>query len=178
MYKKKIIDKAKKIKMVVCDVDGVLTSGNLFYTNKGYEMLAFHIHDGVGIKLLQNSGVIFAIITGSNSPIISERMKILDIKHIYQGDFIKLPIFEELLKITNLKPEEVACIGDDLPELPLLQNCGLAIAVSNAVPTIKRAADIITIKEGGNGAVREICDLIMQAQDSAQMALNKLLKNQ
>lgn len=156
--------RAARIKLVVFDVDGVLTDGRLYYGAGGEELKVFHVHDGQGIKRLQKAGVTVAIISGRDSAAVTRRMQDLGIEHVFQGDEDKLPILEKLLKKLSLGPEEVACVGDDLPDLPLLKNVGLGIAVSNAQAVLKSAAHHVTAAHGGLGAAREVCDLILGAR--------------
>jgi 3-deoxy-D-manno-octulosonate 8-phosphate phosphatase (KDO 8-P phosphatase) len=156
--------RAARIKLVVFDVDGVLTDGRLYYGAGGEELKVFHVHDGQGMKRLQKAGVTLAIISGRDSAAVTRRMQDLGIEHVFQGDEHKLPIFERLLQKLGIKPEQVACMGDDLPDLPLLQKAGLAVAVANALPVLKQAAHHVTTARGGRGAAREVCDLILDAQ--------------
>jgi 3-deoxy-D-manno-octulosonate 8-phosphate phosphatase (KDO 8-P phosphatase) len=124
----------------------------------------FHVHDGQGLKRLQAAGVTLAIISGRDSAAVTRRMQDLGIEHVFQGDEQKLLIFEQLLKRLDIAAEHCACVGDDLPDLPLLQRAGLAVAVANAQPAIKQAAHHVTTAHGGRGAAREVCDLILAAQ--------------
>lgn len=155
---------AKNIKLAIFDVDGVLTDGNLLYTDSGIHIKAFHVHDGLGIQLLQKSGVEVAIITSHDSQLITKRMQDLGIRHVYQGIKNKIPAYEELLNTLQLLPEQVSYMGDDLPDLPLIRRSGLGITVPNAVPLVKQYADWITQAYSGKGAVREACERLMQAQ--------------
>jgi len=156
--------RAARIKLVVFDVDGVLTDGRLYYGAGGEELKVFHVHDGQGIKRLQKAGVKVAIISGRDSAAVTRRMQDLGIEHVFQGDEDKLPILEKLLKKLDLGLEQVACVGDDLPDLPLLKHVGLGIAVSNAQAVLKAAAHHVTATQGGLGAAREVCDLILEAR--------------
>jgi 3-deoxy-D-manno-octulosonate 8-phosphate phosphatase (KDO 8-P phosphatase) len=156
--------RAARIKLAVFDVDGVLTGGRLYYGAGGEELKVFHVHDGQGLKRLQGAGVTLAVISGRDSAAVTRRMQDLGIEHVFQGDEHKLPIFERLLKKLDLSPEQAACVGDDLPDLPLLQRAGLAVAVANAQAPILEAAHYVTTSRGGQGAAREVCDLILTAQ--------------
>ncbi|HEY3645719.1 MAG TPA: HAD family hydrolase [Gammaproteobacteria bacterium] len=156
--------RAARIKLVIFDVDGVLTDGRLYYGAGGEELKVFHVHDGQGMKRLQKAGITLAIISGRDSAAVTRRMQDLGIEHLFQGDENKLPIFERLLQKLGVTAEQTACVGDDLPDLPLLQKAGLAIAVANAVPVLKQAAHHVTSVQGGLGAAREVCDLILDAQ--------------
>jgi 3-deoxy-D-manno-octulosonate 8-phosphate phosphatase (KDO 8-P phosphatase) len=160
-----IQERAARVRLVVFDVDGVFTDGRLYYGPGGEELKVFHVHDGQGVKRLLKSGVAVAVISGRDSAAVARRMQDLGIAHVFQGDEDKLPIFERLLKKLSLGPEEVACVGDDLPDLPLLEAAGLAIAVANALPTVRAKAHFVTGATGGLGAVREVCDLILTARE-------------
>src|SRR5258708_6043656 len=127
-----IIEKAKKIRLVIFDVDGVLTTGQLFYGPNGHDYKEFHVHDGQGIKFLQQSGVNVAIITVKHSAIVTQRMQDLEIDHVYQGYANKLPAYEDLKQKLNLDDQEIAYVGDDLPDLPVISRVGLGVTVSNA----------------------------------------------
>jgi 3-deoxy-D-manno-octulosonate 8-phosphate phosphatase (KDO 8-P phosphatase) len=159
-----IKERAARVRLAVFDVDGVLTDGRLYYGAGGEELKVFHVHDGQGLKRLQAAGVTLAIISGRDSAAVTRRMQDLGIEHVFQGDEQKLPIFEQLLKRLDIAAEHCACVGDDLPDLPLLQRAGLAVAVANAQPAIKQAAHHVTTAHGGRGAAREVCDLILAAQ--------------
>lgn len=152
------------IKCLILDVDGVLTDGTIWLTEHGTELKRFHIHDGVGIKRLQNRGIIVAIISGRSSGSVTARMAELQVKHVYQGCADKLPVFNELIHQLGLQPAEVAYMGDDLPDLPVMERVGLSIAVANACPEVKAIADWHTEKSGGRGAVREACDRLLAQQ--------------
>jgi 3-deoxy-D-manno-octulosonate 8-phosphate phosphatase (KDO 8-P phosphatase) len=159
-----IIEKAKKLKLLILDVDGVLTDGKLFFDEQGREYKSFHARDGHGIKLLQQTGVTVAVISGRNSPTVALRMKSLGIKHVYQGHEDKIAAFEEVIQKVGCQTEQAAHVGDDLLDLPIMVRVGLAIAVNDAAKEVKEFADWNTTLAGGQGAVREVCDLIMQAQ--------------
>lgn len=160
-----IQERAARIRLVVFDVDGVFTDGRLYYGPGGEELKVFHVHDGQGVKHLLRQGVAVAVISGRDSAAVSRRMQDLGIAHVFQGDEDKLPIFERLLKKLGVQPEEAACVGDDLPDLPLLKAAGLAVAVANALPAVRAQAHVVTQATGGLGAVREVCDLIMAARE-------------
>jgi 3-deoxy-D-manno-octulosonate 8-phosphate phosphatase (KDO 8-P phosphatase) len=159
-----VLASAKKIKLLVCDVDGVFSDGRIYLGNDGEELKAFHTKDGFGLKALGNSGVEVAIITGRRSAIVANRMSALNVKHIVQGQEDKLPALITLAKQLNLTPDEIAYIGDDIPDLACISHVGLGIAVSDAHPAVSAKADYTTFINGGFGAVREVCDLIMQCQ--------------
>jgi len=161
-----IIEQAKQLKLLILDVDGVLTDGKLFFDEQGKEYKSFHARDGHGLKLLQQTGVAVAVISGRKSTSVALRMQSLGIEHVYQGHEQKLAAFNELLQKVGCLTEQVAYVGDDLLDLPVMTRVGLPIAVNDAVPEVKAFAKWHTELPGGHGAVREVCDLIMQAQGS------------
>lgn len=171
-----INEKAKTIKLLILDVDGILTSGNIYYSGSEMEeMRCFHIHDGMGIKLLQKTGVTVAIISGKKSEAVARRLKELHIQHAYLGHDDKLPAYEDLKQKLLLKDHEIAYMGDDLPDLPLLRRAGLSITVAEAPEIIRQHVDMITKNKPGKGAVREVCELLMVAQDQYQSVLQSYL---
>lgn len=171
-----LLEKAKKIKCLVCDVDGVLSDGLLHIDNHGNELKSFHVQDGMGLKLLMAAGIEVAVITTARNAVVDHRMQQLDIRYYYKGQVDKREAYKQLKEALSLQDEQFAYIGDDLPDLPLIQQVGLGVAVANAVPQIKEFSDWQTEKNGGNGAVRELCDLILNAQDKAELALTGYLK--
>ena len=171
-----ILDKAKNLKLLILDVDGVLTDGRLYFDNEGTEYKCFHARDGHGLKLLQQTGVKVAVISGRKSNSVELRMKSLGIDYVYQGHEDKLSAFAELLDSVNIKAEQVAYVGDDLLDLPIMKRVGLAIAVNDANFAVKERADWCTVLAGGQGAVREVCDLLMQAQGNYDKVLDYYLK--
>ena len=168
MNKDKNIARAKKIKILLMDVDGVLTDGKMYYIpgRKGemVEFKAFHSLDGIGLRLLNQFGIITGVITGRESPGTEERARNLGMSYVYQGFLSKLDPLMEILKDTGLKEENVAYIGDDWTDIPVLRRAGLACAPDNALPEVKRVCHIRTRKAGGEGAVREACDFILNSQ--------------
>jgi len=148
-------------KCLILDVDGVLTDGSIWLTETGAELKRFHIHDGLGIKLLQQAGISVAIISGRSSPCVTARMAELEVQHVYQGCGDKLAVFQKLLNTLGILALETAYMGDDLPDIPVMQAVGLSIAVANARPEVKAVAHWLTEKNGGEGAVREICDRLL-----------------
>lgn len=159
-----VAEKAKRLKLLILDVDGVLTDGKLFFDDQGREYKSFHARDGHGIKLLRQSGVDVAVISGRKSKSVELRMKSLGIEHVYQGHENKIAAFEEIIKKMGITPDQAAHVGDDLLDLPIMVRVGLAIAVQDSNLTVKKYADWCTSLAGGEGAVREVCDLIMQVQ--------------
>ena len=171
-----IVEKAKKLKLLILDVDGVLTDGKLFFDNEGNEYKSFHARDGHGIKLLRQTGVEVAVISGRKSNSVSLRMKSLGIEHVYQGHEDKRGAFKELIEKSGITPEQAAYMGDDLLDLPVMTRVGLAIAVADANFAVRQRADWCTALPGGHGAVREVCDFIMQAQGRFDEVVNAYLK--
>ncbi|GAB4254563.1 MAG: 3-deoxy-manno-octulosonate-8-phosphatase KdsC [Methylomicrobium sp.] len=161
-----VLQKAARLKLLILDVDGVLTDGRLFFDNDGIEYKCFHARDGHGIKLLRQTGVEVAVISGRKSNSVALRMQSLGIEHVYQGHENKVSAFEELIGKLSIDPQQAAHVGDDILDLPVMTRVGLAVAVGDAHFAVKQRADWCTTLPGGQGAVREVCDLIMQAQGS------------
>jgi 3-deoxy-D-manno-octulosonate 8-phosphate phosphatase (KDO 8-P phosphatase) len=156
--------RARGVRLAIFDVDGVMTDGTLYIGPQGETYKAFNILDGHGVKMLQSAGVATAIISGRASEAVAWRAKELSIAHVVQGAANKVAEFEKLL--ASLKLEALACafVGDDLPDLPVMTRCGLAVAVANAAEGVKAAAHYVTRASGGRGAVREFCELVLRAQ--------------
>ena len=171
-----VAEKAKKLKLLILDVDGVLTDGKLFFDNAGNEYKSFHARDGHGIKLLRQTGVEVAVISGRKSNSVALRMQSLGIAHVYQGHEDKRAAFDELIEKIGITPEQAAHVGDDLLDLPIMMRVGLAIAVDDANFAVKQRAHWCTSLPGGHGAVREVCDFIMQAQGHFDEVVNAYLK--
>jgi 3-deoxy-D-manno-octulosonate 8-phosphate phosphatase (KDO 8-P phosphatase) len=163
--------KAANIRLVIFDVDGVLTDGSLYIGDDGQEYKAFHSKDGHGMVMLQQSGVEIAIITGRSSEVVRIRMASLGIQRVYQGKREKLPAYEELKQITGFDDEQIAYVGDDVVDLPVMTRVGLAVAVQDAHALTKQHAHWVTPGNGGRGAAREVCELIMDAQGTLRSAL-------
>ncbi|WP_432456010.1 MULTISPECIES: 3-deoxy-manno-octulosonate-8-phosphatase KdsC [unclassified Agarivorans] len=161
---------ARNIKLLICDVDGVFSDGRIYLGNDGEELKAFHTHDGFGIKALLNAGIEVAIITGRQSNLVSTRMQALGVQHIFQGQQDKMQAYRQLQQKLSLSPEYCAYIGDDVVDVPVMNACALGVAVYDAHPLCKQAAKLVTKTAGGYGAVRELCDLILQAQGQLQNA--------
>ena len=157
-------DIARQIRLLIVDIDGVMTDGGLQFDNRGEEYKTFNSLDGHGIRMLLDCGIEIAVITGRNSGIVNHRMNELGVRHIYQGYRDKLQAYEKLLQDTGLESGQTAYVGDDLPDLPVMRRVGLAIAVQNAHVFVKQHCDWVTTARGGNGAVREVTDFILQAQ--------------
>jgi len=158
-------ERLQKIKLVIIDNDGVLTDGRIVLGDYGDELKFFDVQDGFGLVLLRRAGLMTVIVSGKKSKINHRRAKELQVAKIYQNVFDKLKIFTKLLKKFKVNPEEVCCIGDDLIDLPVLRRVGFAAAVANAVPEIKEAAHYVTERYGGRGAVREVVDMLLKAQN-------------
>lgn len=156
-------EKLSSIKLVAFDVDGVLTNGEIIYTEKGEEIKAFNAKDGQGINLLVKQGYITAIITARQTPIVDKRAKDLEIPEVYQGAKNKFEVIKLLMDKYNLKLSEIAYVGDDLPDVCVLEKVGLACCPSDAVDEVKKICHFVSEKQGGKGAVREIADLIRSA---------------
>ena len=149
------------VKLVAFDVDGVLTEGRITYSSAGDELLSFHVHDGAAIKRLRAGGIEVALITGRRSAMVSRRARELGVKHALQGVRDKLPALQALLTELRLTPEQCAYVGDDHADLPALRWVGLPIAVPNAQPEVRAAAQLITSCPGGQGVAAEICRLLL-----------------
>lgn len=162
--RKNIKAKLKVIKLLILDVDGVMTDGRIIMDDAGRETKNFNVRDGHGLKILQRYGVKVAILTGRKSKVVEHRAKDLDIKDIYQKVYNKKEVFEKILKKQKLSADEVAFIGDDIVDVPVLKSVGFSVAVSDAHDVVKKSVHYVTKNRGGNGAVREICEMILQAQ--------------
>lgn len=170
-----IIRKAENVKLLILDVDGVLTDGRLFFDDQGREYKSFHARDGHGIKLLRRTGVEVAVISGRKSYSVELRMKSLGIEHLYQGQEDKIAAFGEVIESLSISADQTAYVGDDLLDLPVMSRVGLSIAVDDANFAVKEFADWCTNLSGGCGAVREVCDLIMQAQGNLDAVIKSYL---
>jgi len=166
-------ERAKRIKAVVLDIDGVMTDGRIIYSIYGDELKFFDVQDGFGITLLQRAGIKTFIITAKKSRIVGTRARDMKVTKTYQGYHDKLMPFNDMLRRFRLSPGEICFIGDDLIDIPVLKRAGLAVAVPNAVEEVKASAHYVTHKAGGRGAVREICDLIIKAQGKWDLATGK-----
>ena len=169
-------EKARRIRLLIVDIDGVLTDGGLQFDGQGQEYKTFNSLDGHGLRMLLDCGIEVGVITGRHSAIVDHRMAELGVKHVYQGNRDKRPAFEHLLELTGLAPDQVAYVGDDLPDLPIMRRVGLAIAVQNAHAFVKQHSDWTTTLLGGRGAVREVTDFILQAQSLLDDSQNGYLQ--
>ncbi len=163
-----VLARAAKVKLVVFDVDGVLTDGRLLLGDNGVEYKAFHSRDGHGMKMLRRTGVELAVITGRRSQVVADRMASLGITHVHQGHASKPPVFEKLISDLGLTEEQSAYVGDDVVDLGIMARVGLAVAVANAHPLVLEQAHWHTRSDGGRGAAREVCDLIMHAHGTLE----------
>ena len=159
-----VMAKAEKIKLLILDVDGVLSDGSIYMGNNGEELKAFNVRDGYGIRCALTSDIEVAIITGRKAKLMEDRCETLGITHLYQGQSDKLLVYRELLNKLSLVPEQVAYVGDDLIDWPVMAEIGLSVAVADAHPLLIPRADYVTRIAGGRGAVREVCDLLLLAQ--------------
>ncbi len=166
--KKNIKEKLQKIKLLILDVDGVMTDGRIIMDNKGREMKNFDVRDGHGIKILQRYGIKVAILTGRQSKVVEYRAKDLEIDDVYQGAVNKKNVFEKILQKNSLSAFAAAYMGDDIIDIPVLKRVGFSAAVADALDVVKKSVDYVTKHRGGHGAVREICDLVVRARESAQ----------
>ena len=158
------------VKLLLLDVDGVLTDGKIYYSSTGDEIKAFNIQDGLGIKLLQRSGLQVGIITGRQSAMVDRRARELGIELLVQGQENKLAAMREILQTQDLSTDEVAYMGDDLPDLPAINHAGLGMTVANANPLVQENADWVSDFAGGHGAVRQACEFILEAQGKLEAA--------
>ena len=170
-----IIEKASQIKLVIFDVDGVLTDGSLFIDDNGMEYKAFYSRDGLGMKMLQETNVKIAIITGRSSEVVSYRMKSMGVEHVYQGQDDKLLAYEKIKKELQLSADEIAYVGDDIIDLPVMKKVGFAIAVQDAHPLVIKHAHWQTPHSGGRGAARDVCELVMEAQNNLDQQNSRYL---
>ena len=152
------------IRLLVLDVDGVLTDGRIYYGPRGESLKVFHIRDGLGIRAALNAGIEVAVISGRSSTMVARRCRELGIRYVTQGEDDKLPVLEKLLKRLELTASQCSCVGDDVIDVPMLQAAGLAFAVADAHPEACRAAHRVTQLRGGHGAVREVCDYLLAAR--------------
>lgn len=160
------LDKLDNIRLVAFDVDGVFTDGRFYLSDDGVESKAFHTQDGYGVRRLLEAGVAVAVISGRKSQAVTQRMSELGVAHVVLGCKDKVAALDELAANLGLSASECAYVGDDLPDLPLLNHVGFSVAVANAVPLLQEQCDYVTRKPGGFGAVREVCDLIVAAGSS------------
>lgn len=171
-----LIARAQKIKLVLFDVDGVMTDGTLFLADDGQEYKGFHSLDGHGLKMLKGTGVELGIITGRSSRVVEHRAKSLGIEILHQGAHDKLAVYESLCRDLNIACDTTAYMGDDVVDLPVMRRAGLAISVPAAPELVKAHSHLITTRKAGQGAVREACEFLMRAQGTLDAALAPYLK--
>ena len=169
------LSRLQKIKLLCLDVDGVLTDGSLLFSAEGETLKAFNTLDGLGVKALQRAGITVAIISGRQSAMTATRAANLGIEHVIQGRDDKWPALTDLLTELSLRQEQVAHMGDDLPDLPLINRCGIGITVPDAHPALHQYASWTTSRQGGKGAVREACELILFARDELDALVESYL---
>jgi len=174
--KKQIIAAAEKIKLLILDVDGVFTDGSIILDNKGNEFKAFHVRDGHGIKMLIRAGVRVAIITGRNSKVVDRRAKELGIAEVYQKSFNKITDYNHIKKKFSLNDSEIAYVGDDIVDLPLIKRVGLSFAVADSPEEVSSHASAVTKNRGGRAAVREVTDIIIKAKGLWNKIIDGYLK--
>jgi 3-deoxy-D-manno-octulosonate 8-phosphate phosphatase (KDO 8-P phosphatase) len=172
-----IANKAQKIKLLILDVDGVMTNNMLIYSDDGIESKTFNTRDGHGMVLLQKSGIDIGIITGRKSQLVTKRMQDLKVKHVYQGVPDKLPTFLKLVETLELSFDEIAYIGDDILDLPILMRIGLAVTPADGDDEVKSRVDYISTYKGGQGCVREICEIILRSQNLWQHHMDFFLRD-
>jgi 3-deoxy-D-manno-octulosonate 8-phosphate phosphatase (KDO 8-P phosphatase) len=166
----KLDERARRVKLLTCDVDGVLTDGRIYVDDQGRESKAFSALDGVGLHMLADAGIVVAWITGSSAPVVAHRAAQLNVPHVIQDAGDKLGAWRRLTEVLRIAPEQCAHIGDDLPDLPVLAACGLAATVPHAPAAVRTVAHFVTARDGGAGAVREIAELILNAQGRLEEA--------
>lgn len=170
-----LLERARRVRLLALDVDGVLTDGRIYYDDRGNELKAFSTRDGLGMRLLADHGVTLALITARQSEIVARRAANLGIEHVYQGSNDKLDAFNHLLDATGLDEAQTCYAGDDWLDIPVLDRVGLAVTVADAHAVVRDRAHWVTSQPGGRGAVREICDLILAAQGLDGDALDRIL---
>ena len=174
-YEARLLEQARRVRLLALDVDGVLTDGRLYFDDAGREMKAFHVRDGLGMKSVQRHGVRLAIITGRTSTVVAHRARELGVDFVYQGRDDKRRAFAELLSAAGVDAAGVCYAGDDWLDLPVLAQAGLAVTVADAEPAVRSRVHWVTTRPGGHGAVREICDLILHAQGHDRSVLEEIL---
>lgn len=170
-----LLERASRITLLALDVDGVLSDGKIYFDSAGNELKSFYTRDGLGIRELIQCGITIALITGRESPMVTDRARQLGIEYVFQGSVDKLTAYMDLLEQSGATDEQVCYAGDDWIDLPVLKRVGLAVTVPAADDVMKDNVHMITSREGGEGAVREICDLILKSQDLHQRVLSRFL---
>ncbi|MDD5155359.1 MAG: HAD-IIIA family hydrolase [Candidatus Omnitrophica bacterium] len=167
-----ISQKAKKIKLLMLDVDGVLTDGRIIYDSKGRDLKFFDVHDGMGVYLLKKAGILTLLITAKGSKAIKPRARDMHVEAVFENVSPKTSILAKIMDRYKVKPEQICFVGDDLVDLGLMKKVGFAIAVFNACPEIKQAASYVTLRYGGRGAVREVAESILKSQGRWQEVIS------
>lgn len=170
-----VLERASNVKLVLFDVDGVMTDGSLFIGDDGQEYKAFNSLDGHGLKMMQRAGIDAGIITGRTSEVVKHRVGDLGIKHVYQGCADKLPVYEELIDKLGISAEQTAYVGDDIVDLPVMLKCGLAITVANGHELVKKHSHWCTAAAGGRGACRQVAEMMMFAHDKYTSSMMQYL---
>lgn len=173
--KKEIKEKAKRVRLLILDVDGVMTDGSIIYNDQGQETKSFNVRDGHGIKLLRRGGVGCALITARSSEVVGHRARNLGIELVYQGALDKVAALGDILKKTDISADETAYVGDDVVDLPVLSRVGFSVAVGDAALEVKERVDYVTENPGGRGAVREVAELILKARGSWDEIMSRYL---
>lgn len=176
-YSPEVIALARKVKLIICDVDGVLTSGGIIYDNSGNELKIFNVKDGQIMKMLRSSGIKVGAITGRSSEVVRFRMKEMGMDFHYHGIKDKLKQYEEVKKDFGFRDEEVAFLGDDIIDIPILERCGFAVCPQDAKPYVQQHAHLVSSAKGGEGVFREAGDLILAARGEFEQALRQYLEN-
>jgi 3-deoxy-D-manno-octulosonate 8-phosphate phosphatase (KDO 8-P phosphatase) len=170
------LERARRVKLMLFDVDGVLTDGKLWFSPSGEELKSFHSFDGLGLQLLAQSGVHVGILSGRKSPAVAVRAAQLGVEHIVQGAGEKRGTYERLLRRLGYKPQQTAFMGDDLVDVPVLRACGFACTVHEAPEDVRKRAHYVAATPAGEGAAREVCEYVMRAQGTLQQVLDRYLK--
>ncbi|HEX4985628.1 MAG TPA: HAD hydrolase family protein [Burkholderiales bacterium] len=172
---KRLALRAQRVRLAIFDVDGVLTDGTVYVGERGEQLKAFNILDGLGMKMLAASGVVTALLSGRKSPMVAVRAKEMGVAHVLQGVDAKLDAYRHLLRKLRVAEEECSFMGDDLPDVPVLRRCGLALSVPDAPEIVRTHAHYVTRARGGGGAVREACEFLMRAQGTLARQLEPYL---
>ena len=172
-----LLAKAGRIRLLVTDVDGVLTDGSIIYNGQGEQIQIFHVHDGLGLNLLRKAGIEVAIISSRSSRALATRASELGIDKVFQGHNDKIAVYQGLLNELNIRDQEACYIGDDWVDLPLLKRVGFSVTVLDAPPPLHDYVDYVTGKNGGRRAVREVCDLILRAKNKWAALLNEIINS-
>jgi len=176
-YDPLLLERARRVRLLALDVDGVLTDGRIYYDDRGGEIKAFSTRDGLGMRLLADNGITLALITARQSEIVARRAANLGIEHVYQGRNNKLDAFNHLLAETGLDEAQACYAGDDWLDIPVLDRAGLSVTVADADPVVRGRVHWVTTRPGGHGAVREICDLLLAAEGLDGRALERILRS-